>query len=252
MRITAIIVDDEPVLCENLRNMLAEQWPELSIIATAGDGNKAMQLALKLRPDIAFLDIRMPERTGLETASKIGDFCRIIFVTAYDEYAIEAFEKQAVDYLLKPITAERLAKTVARLKKDLRKNNILPTTLLEELLHKRNGVIPSPSYLQWVKAGSGDRVRLISVDDVCYFQSEDKYTKVVTSSGEELIRTSIKQLAESLNPEQFWRIHRATIVKVSNIKHATRSYSGRYRIELNSHDTILTSSRTYAYRFKQM
>lgn len=252
MRITAIIVDDEPVLCENLRNMLAEQWPELSVIGIAGDGNKAVRLALKLRPDIVFLDIRMPEKTGLETAARIGDFCRIIFVTAHDEYAVEAFEKQAVDYLLKPVTAERLARTVARLKKDLRKNNILPTTVPEELLHNRNGVIPSSSYLQWVKAGSGDRVRLISVDDVCYFQSEDKYTKVVTSSGEELIRTSIKQLAEFLDPEQFWRIHRATIVKVSNIKHAIRSYSGRYRIELNSHDTILTSSRTYAYLFKQM
>lgn len=252
MHVTALIADDEPVLRAHLRRLLAEQWPDLQIVGEAEDGEKAVQIADKQRPDIAFLDISMPGQSGLEAAAEINDFCRIVFVTAYDEYAIEAFEKQAVDYLLKPVTAERLARTVDRLQNALENENKLSGHIIDELL-SRLGRATSPSqYLQWLKAGKGDGVRLIGVDEVCYFQAADKYTRVVIPSGEELIRTSIKKLADSLDPERFWRIHRATIVNVSVIKHATRSFTGRYRLHLKNHKDILTVSRTYSHLFKQM
>ena len=253
MRITAIIADDEPVLREHLQDLLAKEWHELVITGEAGNGDEAVRLAGELHPDIAFLDIRMPKKSGLETAAEISGFCRIVFVTAYDEYAIEAFEKQAVDYLLKPVSAERLAVTTDRLKHDLHGNRKLSDQLITELLQRldRSQPEPAPPYLQWLKVGRGDGVRLINVDEICYCQAEDKYTRVVTLSGEELIRTSIKKLAQSLDPERFWRIHRATIVRVAAIRHATRSFTGRYRIHLKNHSDILTASRTYTHLFKR-
>ncbi len=251
MQHTAIIADDEPVLREHLRFLLAREWPELQILGEAGDGEQAVDLVRERQPDIAFLDIRMPGKSGLEAAAELKDCCRVVFVTAYDEYAIEAFEKQAVDYLLKPVTAERLGETVTRLQNDLKITNI-PDRVIAELLLRLKQSPAESGYLRWLKVGKGDGVQLINVDEVCYFQAADKYTRIVTTAGEDLVRISITKLTDSLDPECFWRIHRATIVNVSSIKGATRSFTGRYRIHLKNHADVLTASRTYGHLFKQM
>ena len=252
MPVTAIIADDEPVLRQHLRDLLNKEWPALNIVGMAEDGNKAIQLAQKIRPDIIFLDIRMPGKSGLEAAAAINSFCRIVFVTAYDEYGVEAFEKQAIDYLLKPVTNDRLAQTIARLQNDLDNTLTLSDQILEELRQKLDLPASPEQYLQWLKIGQGNGIQLTNVKEVLYFQAADKYTRIITESGEELIRTSIKELAASLNPEQFWRIHRATIVNVSRIKSASRSFTGRYLVHLTGHVDILTASRTYGHLFKQM
>lgn len=252
MPVTAIIADDEPVLRHHLQNLLKEKWPALQIVGLAEDGDEAIQFAKELQPDIAFLDIRMPGKSGLEAAAAINTFCRIVFVTAYDEYGVEAFEKQAIDYLLKPVTSDRLTQTIARLQNDLNDTPVLSDQILEELRQKLDLPSSSDQYLQWLKIGQGDGIQLTNVNEVFYFQAADKYTSVITESGEELIRTSIKELAASLDPEQFWRIHRATIVNVSRIKSASRSFTGRYLVHLTKHEDILTASRTYGHLFKQM
>ncbi len=252
MSVTAIIADDEPVLRKHLKELLNKEWPALKIVGMAGDGEEAIQLAKESQPDIAFLDIRMPGKSGLEAAAEINSICRIVFVTAYDEYGVEAFEKEAVDYLLKPVRHDRLAQTVARLQNGISKTPALSDQILEELRQKLDISTSSAKYLQWLKIGQGDGIQLTNVDDVCYFQAADKYTRVITKSGEELIRTSIKELTTSLDPEKFWRIHRATIVNVSRIKSASRSFTGRYLVQLTSHEEPLTVSRTYGHLFKQM
>jgi len=252
MQQTAIIVDDEPVLREHLEFLLSEQWPELEIVGEAGDGEQAIALARKLQPDIAFLDIRMPGKSGLEAAASMIDICRVVFVTAFDEYAIEAFEKEAVDYLLKPVTSERLAIAVNRLQKDIKRDAGISDLAIRELMARLEQPDSAEKYMQWLRVGVGDGVRLLSIDDVYYFQAADKYTRVVTASGEELIRISIKKVMDSIDPEQFWRIHRATIVNVNCISHATRSFTGRYQVFLKNHDDVLTVSRTYGHLFKQM
>ena len=252
MSVTAIIVDDEPVLRQHLKELLNKEWPTLSIVGMAGDGEEAVQLAQKTQADIAFLDIRMPGISGLEAAAEINSICRIVFVTAYDEYGVEAFEKEAVDYLLKPVSRDRLAQTISRLQRNFNTTPPLSDQILEELRQKLNQSASAVNHLQWLKIGQSDGIQLINVDDVCYFQAADKYTKVITNTGEELIRTSIKDLASTLDPEQFWRIHRATIVNISKIKSASRSFTGRYLLQLTSHKETLTVSRTYGHLFKQM
>ncbi|HIP40437.1 MAG TPA: response regulator transcription factor [Desulfocapsa sulfexigens] len=252
-KITAVIADDEPVLRQQLKRLLAEQWPELIIVGEAGDGDEAVQLARKLQPDIAFLDIRMPGMTGIEAAAKINTLSLIVFVTAYNEYAIDAFEKQAVDYLLKPVDTKRLAKTISRLKESISNKPHLSDRVIADLFKRLEQTeAPAQQYLQWLKVSKGEGVRLLNIDEVYYFQAADKYTRVVCETGEELIRTSIKQLSISLDPERFWQIHRATIVNVESIKHASRSFTGRYRIHLKKNSDILTVSRTYGHLFKQM
>jgi DNA-binding LytR/AlgR family response regulator len=251
--VTAIIADDEPVLRKQLRCLLAEQWPELIVTGEAGNGEEAVQLVRELKPDIAFLDICMPGITGMEAAAEINTISLIVFVTAYDEYAIDAFEKQAVDYLLKPVDTKRLATTISRLKNTLSNKPRLSDGVITDLLKRLEQIeSPAPQYLQWLKVGRGEGVRLLNVDEVYYFQAADKYTRVVCKKNEELIRTSIKQLIQSLDPERFWQIHRATIVSVENIKQASRSFTGRYRVHLKNHTDLLTVSRTYGHRFKQM
>ncbi len=252
MPVTAIIADDEPVLRQHLKDLLNKEWPTLKIVGMAEDGEKAIQLAKETQADIAFLDIRMPGKSGLEAASEINSICRIVFVTAYDEYGVEAFEKEAVDYLLKPVSRDRLAQTVSRLQNDFNSTPPLSDQILEELRQKLDISASPAKYLQWLKIGQGDGIQLTNADDVCYFQAADKYTKVITKTGEELIRISIKELTASLDPEKFWRIHRATIVNISRIKSASRSFTGRYQVQLTSHEEPLTVSRTYGHLFKQM
>ena len=250
----AIIADDEEQLRIYLKLKLFELWPELRICGEAENGIEALDLIESLRPAIVFLDIRMPGLSGLEVAQKIRVNCRVVFITAFDQYAIEAFENEAVDYLLKPVTDKRLAKTIKRLKKQISAISSPPVDfsqtmdrLLVALKDKQPG-----GYLKWIKVRHGEEVRLIPIDDVCYFKAEDKYTLVRTIENESLIKKSIRQLVEELDPDQFWRIHRGSIINVSRIGKVSRSFAGRLIITLKDLPETLTVSRSYAHLFKQM
>ena len=250
----AIIADDEEQLRIHLKSKLVKLWPELRICGEAKNGIEALDLIEALQPAIAFLDIKMPGLTGLEVAQKIGMKCRVVFITAFDQYAIEAFENEAVDYLLKPVTDERLEKTIKRLKKQISVISNPPTDfsgtmdrLLAALKDKQHS-----GYLKWLKVRHGEEVRLISTDDVCYFKAEDKYTVVKTLESESLIKKSIRQLTEELDPDRFWRIHRGTVINVSRVGKVSRSFAGRLILTLKDLPETLTVSRSYAHLFRQM
>ena len=215
---------------------------------------EALDLIESLRPAIAFLDIKMPGLSGIEVAQKIRVNCRVVFITAFDQYAIEAFENEAVDYILKPVTDKRLEKTIKRLKKQISAISNPPidfSRTMDRLLAALKDKQPR-GYLKWIKVRHGEEVRLISIDDVCYFKAEDKYTLVKTLESESLIKKSIRQLVEELDPDQFWRIHRGTIINVSRIGKVSRSFAGRLIITLKDLPETLTVSRSYAHLFKQM
>ena len=245
---TALIAEDEPLLRAQLKARLAEAWPELDIVAEAGNGEEALQQAEATRPDIAFLDIRMPVRSGLEVAREIGAGCHIVFVTAYDEYAVAAFDEGAIDYILKPPSPERIAKVVARLKARLAAAPLDLSALLAKLAPRDGGSGP----LKWIRASLGASMRMIAVDDVIYFQAGDKYTRVITTDGEALIRKPIKELYEELDPETYWQIHRGTIVNLRAIARVDRDWRGEPVIVLRNRDEKLAVSRTFAHRFKSM
>ena len=250
----AIIADDEKQLRIHLKSKLAVLWPELTICGEAENGIEALALIESCRPAIAFLDIKMPGLSGIEVAQKIRVNCHVVFITAFDQYAIEAFENEAVDYILKPVTAKRLAKTIKRLKKQISAISSPPidsSQTMDRLLAALKDRQPS-GYLKWIKVRHGEEVRLISIDEICYFKAEDKYTLVRTIENESLIKKSIHQLAEELDPDQFWRIHRATIINVSRIGKVSRSFAGRLIITLKDLPETLTVSRSYAHLFKQM
>ena len=252
--IRAIIADDEKPLREYLRSWLAKLWPELVICAEAENGLQALELIEKETPQIAFLDIKMPGLSGIEVARRMTASSRVVFITAYDQFAIEAFENEVIDYLLKPVTEERLQKTIARLKKQVADKSDLPLDI-RKVMRRLMSTLPAQNasgYLQWIKARHGDSVRMIAVGDVCYFKAEDKYTVVKTREGESLIKTTISGLARDLDPEQFWRVHRGAIVNVHQIAKVDRSFAGRLDINLKDLPDKLTVSRTYAHRFKQM
>jgi DNA-binding LytR/AlgR family response regulator len=250
----AIIADDEEQLRIYLKSKLFELWPELRICGEAENGIEALDLIESIQPAIAFLDIRMPGLSGLEVAQKIKANCHVVFITAFDQYAIEAFENEAVDYLLKPVTDKRLAKTIKRLKKQISAISSPPNDfsqtmdrLLTALKERQPG-----GYLKWIKVRHGEEVRLISIDEVCYFKAEDKYTLVRTIKNESLIKKSIRQLVEELDPDQFWRIHRGSIINVNRIAGVHRSFAGRYMVKLKELSETLTVSRSYGHLFKQM
>ncbi len=252
--IRAIIADDEEPLRNYLRSQLEKIWPELVICDEAENGPQALEMVETQRPDIAFLDIKMPGFSGIEVAERMTVPCQVVFITAFDAYAVEAFEKAAIDYILKPATEARLRVTVERLQQQVAKTSGAPTgfsravqSLLSEI---KTG--NSPRYLEWVNARQGDEIRLVHVADICYFKAEDKYTAIKTLEGEHLIRTSIHRLEKSLDPDSFWRVHRGTIVNVGRIKTVHRSLSGRMDITLDGLMEKLIVSRTYAHRFKQM
>lgn len=249
MTLRAVIADDEAELAANLERQLAEAWPELDVVGVARNGPEALELLERERPDVAFLDIRMPGLSGLEVARRLTTECRVVFVTAFDQYAVEAFEQEAVDYLLKPVTSERLARTVERLQ---RPSAPAPEpAALSELLERLRGAT-EPEYLQWIRAGLGERVQLIGVSEVFYFHASAKYTSVMTASDEFMIRTPIKSLADQLDPQRFWQIHRGTIVNVSVIEAVHREFSGRLSLTLKSRPESLTVSRPFAHLFRQM
>jgi DNA-binding LytR/AlgR family response regulator len=251
---TAIIADDERLMREQLRTRLAEVWPELQILAEARNGEEAVAAVNEHRPDLAFLDIRMPGMTGIEAARAIGDACHIVFITAYNEYAVDAFEHGAVDYVLKPAERERLEVTVARLKKRLgtRPNDLgeLLAKLSARLDGSGGGTGKAP--LQWIQASVGQQLRMIPVGDVLFFTSDEKYTRVQTEGFEALIRKPIKELVEELDPEQFWQIHRSTIVNAKAIAGITRDFRGRQLVLVKGSNEKLEVSRNYTHLFKQM
>lgn len=251
-KIRAIIAEDEENLRRDLKRRLVLLWPELVICGEAEDGISAVNLVEELAPDVAFLDMKMPGLSGIEVARKAAGKCLTVFITAHDKYAVEAFENAAVDYLLKPIADERLVKTIERLKERLAAP--APSTLdLTLLLEQIAPVFLRQSEpLQWIKAPCKDGVRLISVHEIFYFNATDKYTAVRTREGEFLIRKTIRELVEELDPSRFWRVHRAAIVNVKNIQTVERSITGRYVIRFSDLPEQLTVSRAYSYLFKAM
>lgn len=255
--VRAIIADDERLLREQLRSRLSEVWPDLTIVAEAKNGREAVDAVREFKPDLAFLDIRMPGMTGVEAAREIGDACHIVFITAYSEHAVEAFEQGAVDYVLKPADRERLELTVARLRKRLGEKPADLGALLAKLAAQIEGGVAggapaSERHLQWIQASMGQQLRMIPVSDVLFFTSDEKYTRVQTESYEALIRKPIKELVEELDPAQFWQIHRSTIVNIKAVAGVTRDFRGRQLVQLRNHPEKLEVSRNYTHLFKQM
>ena len=263
MNVRALIAEDEPLLAVALRTALAAAWPELEVVALAPNGLDALRLIESERPDVAFLDIRMPGLTGLEVAAELADRLEegatvpsLVFVTAYDEFALKAFDLAAVDYLLKPVSPERLAKTVERLKASLAARGTAPAADdLARLVGKLQSVIggaqaPGGEPLRIIRAAVGNTVRMVPVEEVCYFQSADKYTSVVTRDAELLIRTPLKDLVGQLPPERFRQIHRGTIVNLGEVASATRDESGRLSVRLRHRKESLPVSRVFADLFR--
>ena len=247
MATCAVIADDEPLLRAGLRSALAEAWPELGISAEAGNGAEAVHAVREHRPDIVFLDIEMPLMNGLEAAREIGSQAHVVFVTAYDRYAVEAFERGAVDYVLKPAEVERLAETAARLKVRLASPAAGLDKLIDELARR---VSPGAGRLQWLQASLGNNLKLINVDDILYFQSDTKYTRVVARDGEALVRKTLRELAAELDPRHFWQVHRGTIVNIRAIASVSMDDLGRREITLRDRPEKLEVSRTFAHLFK--
>jgi len=243
-----LIAEDEPLLRAQLKARLVDAWPEVTEIIEAENGEQALALVHERGPDVVFLDIRMPRKSGIEVAQTLAGRCHVVFVTAYDEYAIAAFDEGAVDYVLKPATAERIAKVVARGKARL----ALPPLGLAALLRKLAERDESGAPLKWIRASLGNVMQMIPVADVVYFRAEDKYTKVVTRDAEALIRKPIRDLYDELDQEAFWQIHRATIVNLNAIARIERDFRDQPVITLKSRPERLTVSRTFAHRFKTM
>ncbi len=246
---TAIVAEDEAILRTQLEGKLRKLWPELDIIASVEDGAAALEALEDRVPDFMFLDIQMPEMTGVEVARHVAGRSHIVFVTAYDQYAIQAFETGAVDYVLKPATDDRLAVTIERLKAKL----ATPPADLNAVLAKINEQIGArKEKLQWIKATQGQNLRLIPVADVLFFQSDEKYTRVVTADSEALIKTPIRELLDGLDPGTFWQIHRSTLVNVHAIAAVTRDFRGQAHVRIKGKDEALVVSRIYSHLFKQM
>ena len=245
----AVIAEDEPVLRGELRDTLAKIWPELVICAEAEDGIEALRALSVHAPDILFLDIQMPGMSGLEVAKQASGKCHVAFVTAYDKYAVAAFEQGAVDYVMKPFSAARLATTVARLKE---KVESAPANLDGLLKVLADATKSAKEYLRWITASQGSDLRLITVEEICYFQADNKYTLVVTAQQESLIRRPIKELIDELDPQVFWQIHRSTLVNVNAIAGVARDIGGHLRVKLKERKETLAVSEPYYHLFKQM
>ena len=272
--VRALIAEDEPILAAALAHALRRLWPELQLVATCANGVEALQQGLALRPDILFLDIKMPGKTGLEAAEDLAEqwqddndgmpFPQIVFVTAYDDYALAAFDQAAADYVLKPVNDARLGKTVERLKQRLQTAPIAPAAAaqavtaapaddnLARLLTQLQEMTPAAPRLQMIRAAVGNSVRMIPMADVIYFEALDKYINVVCRDGEALIRTSLKELLPQLDPQQFWQIHRGTIVNAGAIASAVRDEAGKLSLTLRQHPAQLRVSPLYAHLFRQM
>ena len=271
MKARAVIAEDEPLLAESLRMELRALWPELEIVGVAGNGEAAVDEALAQRPDIVFLDIRMPGMSGLEAAQAMAEdwpegaaFPLLVFVTAYDQYALQAFERAAVDYVLKPVQPARLAATVQRLQAALAaKSGTAPSSELGDAVERLRALLgpaiagTSPTGaavepLRVVQVGIGNSIQMVPIDDVVYFEAADKYVRVVTATREHLIRTALRDLLPRLDASRFWQIHRGTVVRADAIASAERDEAGRIALKLQGRADKLVVSRLYAHRFKAM
>ena len=259
-RPTALIADDEPLLREALRRQLADAWPELEIVAEARNGREAVRLFDELRPDVCFLDVHMPGLSGVDAATHIGRRAHLVFVTAYDHYAVQAFAQGALDYLLKPVEPARLAETVSRIEERLRSSR--PAVHTERLLQQLGAQLATlqdagkPAPLRWIRAQAGRTLRLVAVDDVDYFRSDAKYTLVAWRDGgkaaEALVRTPLKDLLEQLDPKEFVQVHRSVVVNLRAISHVRRHDNETAEIHLKGRDDVLPVSRSYVHLFRQM
>lgn len=260
--IRALVAEDEPILAFTLVQTLARLWPELQVGGVLDNGVAAVREALAQRPDVLFLDIKMPGKSGLEAAQELAEdwpedapFPLVVFVTAYDEYALQAFEQAAADYVLKPVSDARLSKTVERLKARLQKN-VERDGELERIVGQLRALVPDAPVagekLSIVRAAVGNQVRLIPVADVHYFEAADKYVNVVTADSESLIRTSLKELLPQLDQKQFWQIHRGTVVNIHCVQAAVRDESGKLSLKLRGRSESLAVSRVFAHLFRQM
>ena len=252
---TVLIADDEPHLARALQNHLAH-WPELQVVAVARNGLEAAERIAALQPDIAFLDIQMPGLTGLEVAQGIEGDTRVVFVTAFDTYAVQAFEHCALDYLLKPLKTERLVQMIERVKATLALQQAgrvaPPDARLSEAIQQLTRGPAAPTRLRFVRAGQGEYVHQIAISDVLFFQADDKYTVVQTAGGEHLIRTSIIELSEQLDPELFWQVHRSTLVNLDYLAGTRRDESSRLFLRIKGHASELRVSRAYVHLFRAM
>lgn len=252
--VRAIIADTDDSFVLELESQLSDLWPEVHLCGTAKNGPDALDLIRTHSADLAFLEVLLPGMCGMQVARKIAGSCRVVFITAYDHYAVNAFDSGAADYLVKPVCRERLKKTIRRLKNQPPLSSGTLSYLAE--LVEKVAASPShnrtPDYLRWLRVQHGDSVRLIPVEEVCYFQANDKYTLAVTSSGESLISKPIKRLVDELDPQRYWRIHRSTIVNVAQIDRISRSATGRGALRLKDRSEVLTVSRPYLHMFKEM
>ncbi|MCP4020330.1 MAG: response regulator transcription factor [Desulfobacteraceae bacterium] len=250
-QIRAIIADDEEILRAGLKIMLTKLWPELEITSEAKNGREVLEFVKQNSPDIVFLDIQMPGITGIEVAKKICNQCKVVFVTAYDHYAVEAFESEAVDYLLKPVTEDRLLKAIGRLKKQLESPDNSPDPDMKKIIQiLENRDIPER--LRLIKVKTGIELRFIPVSQIFFFKAEDKYTVVQTADKQYLIKTPIKELESKLDPELFWRVHRSSIVNIERIQKIKRSFSNQMMVAFNQIDAAIPVSRRFEHLFKQM
>lgn len=283
---TALIAEDEPLLAQALQAELARAWPELQVLRTVGDGASAVKAALELVPQLLFFDIRMPGLNGLDAALELADlwppahapqqpFPALVFVTAYDQYAVQAFEAQAVDYLLKPVQPARLQKTVSKLQLALAESaRLAPETIansatdpaLEAALSQLRGLLQAHTgmpaqaadaggalpLLQVLQVSSGSQIRMVPIEEVLYFEAADKYVRLLTRDREHLLRTALKDLLPQLDPQVFWQVHRGTVVRATAIDTVSRDDAGRLSLHLRDRDDKLPVSRLYAHRFKAM
>lgn len=250
---TALVAEDEATLRQHLVEQLAELWPELHVVGEAENGMQALRLLDELKPTVVFLDIEMPGATGLEVARQASGRSHVVFVTAYDQHAVAAFDQGAVDYVLKPLSAARLFTAISRVKQRLA--SAAPPARLDGLLNGAGGLAapgPARNTLRWINASVGQTLKLITVDEVQYFQADNKYTKVVTRDGEALIRKSLKELVEALDAQQFWQIHRGTLVNAMAVAGVNRDFRGRLMVKLKERSETLQVSDSYAHLFKQM
>ncbi|MCW5658579.1 MAG: response regulator transcription factor [Burkholderiaceae bacterium] len=258
MTTTALIADDEPLLREHLAAHLARQWPELQVVAEARNGREAVELFEQLRPDVVFLDVHMPGCNGVDAARAIGPLAQIVFITAFEQYAVQAFEQGAIDYVVKPLDEARLAATIARLKDRLADraarhgDNAQLDTALEQLarrLHRHAAALPR---LQWIRASVGNSVKLIPVEQIAYLRSDEKYTLVVWDGGEALIRKPIRELIDELDPDRFVQVHRSVIVNLKQVAQVTRGNNETAEVHLRGRSETLPVSRSYLHLFRQM
>ena len=249
-RPTALIAEDELPQRQELRALLAELWPELDVVAECDDGLAALQALAEHRPQVAFLDIRMPGISGLEVARAAGDHCQVIFVTAYEEYALRAFDEGAVDYLQKPVARERLRRALERTRARLDSGALVDMAALIDMVQSR--LVPGGKGIKRITASVGNTMKMFSIDEVLFFQAQDKYTRVVTADSEGNIRTPLKDLLAALDSEAFWQVHRSVIVRVSAIHTVEKGDDGKLHLSVRGHSEILPVSSAFQHRFRGM